>query len=94
MIAAVVNLSKFIEKTPINSNGKSYRHANPSKLNPPIPCLHASDIVVFVGLVKVILLISIPLVLAYCRRESQRWMSCCLSLAGVCDPYCFHCDSS
>ena len=62
-MTAAINSSKFIENFPINSADNVYRHANPVRLNPPIPYLHVSEIVVLVGLVNVILLILIPLVL-------------------------------
>ena len=82
-MTAAMNSSKFIENFPISAGGNSYRHANPFVLNPPIPCSHASEIVVPVGWVNVILLISIPLVLTNWRRVIQKWISSLSCLFGT-----------
>ena len=83
-----MNSSKFIENIPISASGNLYRHANPFELNYPIPCSHASETVVSVGLVKAILFMSIPLVLTYWIRVIHKWIFLVSCLFGTCDPNC------
>lgn len=75
VIADAINSSRLIENFPMSAGGNSYRHASPSELNPPSPCSHASDMVVPVGSVNVILFISIPFVLTFCKKPIQSWRS-------------------
>ena len=82
-MTAAMNSSKFIENFPISAGGNLYRHANLFELNHPIPCSHASYIVVPVGWVNVILLISIPSVLILLRRVIQNWISNLSCLFGT-----------
>ena len=49
IITDAMNSSKFIESFPISAGGNLYHHANFFELNPPIPCSHASEIVVSMG---------------------------------------------
>ena len=75
VIAAARNSSKLIDTLCCSSGGIAQRHANPSVLYPPIPCSHASEYVVAVGEVKVMLLMSMPLVEMEFRMVIQRRMS-------------------
>ena len=60
MIEAAMNSSKFIVNFPCIDSGSSYLQARPLMLNPPIPTSQASDTVISVGVVKVILLMEMP----------------------------------
>ena len=68
VITEAINSSKLIDFLPMSAGGNLYRQDNLSELNPPIPCSHASDIVVPVGSVNLILCMSMTLVLTYCRN--------------------------
>ena len=87
VITAAMNSRRFMESFPVSAGGSSYLQASPSELNPPNPCSHASNIVVPVGLVNVMLLMLIPFVLTCCKSPIQSWRSSPPCLFGVCAPY-------
>ena len=55
-----MNSSRLIVKIPCKSDGILYFHANPQSLYLPIPVSQASDVVIFVGVVKLTMFKLIP----------------------------------
>ena len=72
VMAAATNSRTLMESRPMISFGSGSRHAIPFVLYPPMPCSQASENVVTVGVVKVILLILTPLVETESSILSQR----------------------
>ena len=64
-----------MECRPTISGGRANRHAIPSVLYPPMPVSQASEYIVTVGLVNVMLLISITLSLTASRKVSHNCKS-------------------
>ena len=64
------------------------RHDIPSVSYHPIPVSQASEYVVAVGLVNVMLLISIPLFLTAPSKISHNCKSAHCALFGICGPCC------
>ena len=92
-MAAAANSRRFIERLFLRWGGSSNLHARPRELYPPIPCLLASEMVVTVGKVQVILFMFTPLAVIVFRNSSQRWMSFCSVCLICCGPNCLHCSS-
>ena len=89
-MAAALNSSKIINSLFGSSLGNLYRHANPSVLYPPNPCLQASEDVTMVGFVKVILLILIPRLDTLWKMSIKRCMSSFSVDVIFWDPYLEH----
>ena len=89
-IAEAMNSSKFIVKQPCMFFGNWYRHALPSDVKPPNPVSHASDITVTVGDVKVMELMSMPLLDVRWRRVIHSIMSSRTCAGIVWTPFDLH----
>ena len=86
VIADAMNSNKLIESFPLCFLGISNRQAKPSSLKPPIPCSQASEKAMFVGVDRVMLLMSTPCLLARVRRVVQSLRSAFEASSTGCGP--------
>ena len=85
-MAAAMNSRRLMENRPMRSSGNFRRHAMPPFVYPPRPCSHASEYVVSVGSVKVMLFMSTPMVEARSRNSFHRDRSALTSSVIACGP--------
>ena len=90
VITEAMNSTTFIVKQPRMFSGNSYLHALPSDVKPPNPVSHASDITVTVGDVKVMELMSMPLLDVRWRRVIHSIMSSRTCAGIVWTPFDLH----